>query len=179
MKCTFKPAMKLMGLFTSLSSQQTYHRKRQEKEKTEEKKELRLRTKPAVLRPKTVGIVQPLAIQMSPITPTSSKRNLTDRMQSAASEVKRRRLNSAESRGGGRSREQKSGRQGGRRPPRNSKVSPPIRSSPIKIIQLQSGDGNMGRDHSPRNVTPRKPTNPKADMECLLLAAGLEVCAYM
>ncbi len=152
---------------------QNYDKKRQEKEDKKEKEPKPRPKLSVVLKPKTVGIVPPMVATTYPTTPTSSKRNLTSRLELAETEAKRRRVRSPERRRGGLTRGEKRGGRGPRR--RSSRVSMAGKSSPIKIVQLQADRDSWGGQRA-RNASPRKSINPKADMEALFLAAGLEVC---
>ncbi len=145
---------------------QAYDKRRQEREgrqEREEKQEQDVKPRPKflpVIKPKTVGIVPPLVSSLHS-TPTSSKRNLTSRLELAESTAKRRRVTLPEKkrRGATRRKGRQSQAKGGS-------------SSPIKIVQLQTTDRDALRS---RTGSPRKSVNPKADMESLFLAAGLEV----
>lgn len=149
---------------------QAYDKKRQEREEKKEK-DVKLRPKPtAVIKPKTVGIVPPLVTTFGAGTPTSSKRNLTSRLETAESEAKRKRTRSPERRRGGAVR---------RNVKRSRQSKGTGKSSPIKIVQLQTTDRDRWGGQRGQSRSPRKRANPKADMESLLLAAGLEVCCFV
>ncbi len=148
---------------------QAYDKRRQEREGRQEReekqeKDVKPRPKfPPVIKPKTVGIVPPLVSSLHS-TPTSSKRNLTSRLEMAESVAKRRRVSLPEKKRRGATRRKGRG-------PRQSQAKGGS-SSPIKIVQLQTTDRDALRS---RTSSPRKSVNPKADMESLFLAAGLEV----
>ena len=147
--------------------------------------------KSAAFKPKSTGLP---SISSHPNTSASgngSKRNLTGEMIQVESEAKKLRFeeptgnkipaSSQRNRPSTRASRAKGGkqvRQGSktRAPSSNSSLerkSPqnPLKHSPVKILQVH----NPGRSKE-SSASPTKPTaNSTANMECLLLAAGLEV----